>query len=318
LTYAGDDTMQVNAQRITPFLWFDRQAEEAARFYTSVFPDSRITTVTHYGPEGAIATGLSEDTVMTIAFELGGQQFVALNGGPRFRFSEAISFIVNCTSQEEIDYYWDRLSEGGDPTAQQCGWLKDRYGLSWQIVPANLGDLLSGPDPGAPTRVMNALLQMKKLDIAALEQAAAGGDSDRELATTRVIDAPRERVFEAIRDPQRLARWWGPAGFTNTFEEFDFRPGGSWRLTMHGPDGRNYPNVSEFVEIVEPERVAIRHISQPHFDLTVTLTDRGGATEVGWRQRFESAAVCEGVRAICVPANEQNLDRLTTELARMP
>jgi predicted 3-demethylubiquinone-9 3-methyltransferase (glyoxalase superfamily) len=163
--------MQTSIQKITPFLWFDTQAEEAVSFYTSIFKDSRILTMTRYGEEGAEVSGRPKGTVMTIEFRLWGQEFVALNGGPVFRFTEAISFVVNCESQDEVDYYWDRLSEGGDPKAQQCGWLKDKYGLSWQIVPTVLGKLLSDPDPEKARRVMKAMLQMKKIDIEALKQA---------------------------------------------------------------------------------------------------------------------------------------------------
>lgn len=158
-------------QRIIPFLWFDGKAEEAVNFYVSLFRNSGIDTVTRYGKEGAQASGMPPDTVMTIAFRIEGQDFVALNGGPYFKFTEAISFVVNCESQDEVDYYWERLSTGGDPAAQRCGWLKDRYGVSWQIVPKVLGSLLKGPDPARSGRVMQALLQMTKLDIARLKQA---------------------------------------------------------------------------------------------------------------------------------------------------
>ena len=135
--------MQTNMQRITPFLWFDSQAEEAASFYASIFKNSKIVSITRYGEEGAQASGRPKGTVMTVAFQLDGQEFVALNGGPYFKFTEAISFVVNCESQDEVDYYWEKLSEGGDEKAQQCGWLKDKYGVSWQIVPRPSGRLLS-------------------------------------------------------------------------------------------------------------------------------------------------------------------------------
>jgi predicted 3-demethylubiquinone-9 3-methyltransferase (glyoxalase superfamily) len=163
--------MQTRIQKITPFLWFDHQAEEAVSFYTSIFKDSRILTITRYGEEGAEVSGRPKGTVMTIEFRLLGQEFVALNGGPIFKFTEAISFVVNCESQDEVDYYWDKLSAGGDPKAQQCGWLKDKYGLSWQIVPTVLGKLLSDPDPEKARRVMKAMLQMKKIEIEPLQQA---------------------------------------------------------------------------------------------------------------------------------------------------
>jgi predicted 3-demethylubiquinone-9 3-methyltransferase (glyoxalase superfamily) len=154
-------------QKLTPCLWFDTEGEEAARFYTSVFPNSRIVDVTRYGSAGPRPEG----TVMTVDFELDGQRFVALNGGPDFSFNEAVSFQVSCASQEEVDRYWSTLSEGGEEGP--CGWLKDRFGLSWQIVPTRLPELLGDPDPERSQRVMAAMLSMKKIDIDALEQAAA-------------------------------------------------------------------------------------------------------------------------------------------------
>jgi len=164
--------MQARFQRITPFLWFDDQAEEAVRLYTSVFPHSKVLSTVRYGKEGAQASGQREGSVMTVAFQLDGQDFTALNGGPHFRFNEAISLVVNCQSQAEVDHYWSRLSEGGDEQAQQCGWLKDRYGVSWQVVPTALPELLGQPDPEKARRVMQAMLGMKKLDVEALRRAA--------------------------------------------------------------------------------------------------------------------------------------------------
>ena len=166
--------MNQKIQRITPFLWFDSQAEAAVNFYTSIFRNSKILTTTRYGEEGAAASGRPKGTIMTVAFQLDGQNFVALNGGPVFKFTEAISFVVNCESQDEIDHFWEKLSEGENEKAQQCGWLKDKYGLSWQVVPAMLSDLLSDPDPEKSRRVMKALLQMKKIDIETLQRAAEG------------------------------------------------------------------------------------------------------------------------------------------------
>lgn len=163
--------MTARFQRITPFLWFDDQAQQAVDLYVSIFENSRILTKTHYSKEGAKASGQPEGSVMTIAFELDGQDLVAINGGPHFKFTEAISLVVNCRTQQEIDHYWNRLSEGGDPKAQVCGWLKDRFGLSWQIVPASLSALMS--DPAKAARVMKAVLQMKKIDLAEVERAAA-------------------------------------------------------------------------------------------------------------------------------------------------
>lgn len=153
--------------KISPFLWFDNKAEEAANFYTSIFKNSGIGKIARYTGEGAKASGQSEGTVMTVAFTLDGQNFTAINGGPIFKFTEAISFVVNCERQEEVDHYWNKLTEGGQEV--QCGWLKDKYGLSWQVVPKQLGELMSGPKAGS---VMQAMLKMKKIDISGLQQAA--------------------------------------------------------------------------------------------------------------------------------------------------
>jgi predicted 3-demethylubiquinone-9 3-methyltransferase (glyoxalase superfamily) len=161
-------------KRMTPFLWFDQKAEEAALFYTSIFKSSKITAISRYGEAGKEIHGRPPGSVMTVSFELDGQSFTALNGGPAFQFNEAISFQIECETQAEVDFYWERLSEGGDPKAQQCGWLKDKFGLSWQVVPAMLPALLSDPDETKSQRAFQAMLQMKKLDIAALERAFAG------------------------------------------------------------------------------------------------------------------------------------------------
>jgi predicted 3-demethylubiquinone-9 3-methyltransferase (glyoxalase superfamily) len=161
----------MHVQRITPCLWFDFQAEEAARFYCAIFSNSRILRITRYGDAGHEIHGQPSGSVMTVMFELDGQTFTALNGGPVFRFNEAISLQVNCDTQQELDHYWDQLSAGGDELAQQCGWLKDKYGVSWQIIPAVLADLMADPDPRKTERVMNALLKMKQLDISTLQRA---------------------------------------------------------------------------------------------------------------------------------------------------
>jgi predicted 3-demethylubiquinone-9 3-methyltransferase (glyoxalase superfamily) len=154
-------------QKITPWLWFDTEGEDAARFYTSVFPNSRIVEVTRYGSAGPRAEG----TVMTVTFELDGHEFTALNGGPDFSFDEAVSFQVLCDGQEEVDHYWASLSAGGEEGP--CGWLKDRFGLSWQVVPKALPELLADPDREKSQRVMRAMLEMKKIDLRTLEEAAA-------------------------------------------------------------------------------------------------------------------------------------------------
>ena len=156
-------------QKITPFLWFDTQGEEAAKFYISIFRNSKITGTTRYGEAGPGPKG----SVMTVAFNLDGQDFVALNGGPQFKFTEAVSFVANCETQQEVDDLWERLSAGGQRS--RCGWLKDKFGLSWQVVPTVLGQLLQDKDPAKSRRVMEAMLQMDKLDIRKLKQAHAGG-----------------------------------------------------------------------------------------------------------------------------------------------
>src|SRR5438093_1602199 len=166
-----DETMKT---KISPCLWFDHQAEDAARFYTGIFKDSKITAIAHYPAVGQEIHGKPPGSVMTVAFELNGQSFTALNGGPIFKFNEAISLQIECETQEEVDYYWQRLSESGDPNAQQCGWLKDKFGLSWQVVPKILPKLLTDPDTAKSQRAFQAMLQMKKLDIAALQRAFAG------------------------------------------------------------------------------------------------------------------------------------------------
>jgi predicted 3-demethylubiquinone-9 3-methyltransferase (glyoxalase superfamily) len=159
-------------QRITPFLWFDSQAEEAANFYVSIFKNARIREASRYDEAASKAAGRPKGSVMTVAFELDGQEFIALNGGPMFKFTEAISFVVNCETQAEVDHYWDKLTAGGQEV--QCGWLKDRFGVSWQVVPTVLTELLQDKDPEKAKRVMAAMLQMKKLSIDGLKRAYEG------------------------------------------------------------------------------------------------------------------------------------------------
>ena len=156
-------------QKITPFLWFDDKAEEAAKFYTSIFKNSKIGNITRYDEEAAGPTGRPAGSVMTVDFQLGGQEFVALNGGPMFKFTEAISFVVNCENQGEVDYFWLKLSAGGEES--RCGWLKDKFGLSWQVVPTVLTEMLTDKDTAKAKRVMHAMLQMDKIDIAVLKKA---------------------------------------------------------------------------------------------------------------------------------------------------
>ena len=162
------------SRKIAPCLWFDDQGQEAAEFYTGIFKNSRIVQIARYGEAGREVHGRPPGSVMTVAFELDGQPFTALNGGPVFKFNEAISFQVYCDTQEEVDHYWGKLSAGGDERAQQCGWLKDKYGVSWQVVPIALIEMISDPDQAKSQRAMAAMLKMKKLDIAALKRAYAG------------------------------------------------------------------------------------------------------------------------------------------------
>jgi len=153
-------------QKITPFLWFDNQAEEAMNFYVSIFKDSKVLSISRYGEGAPVPAG----TVMTASFQIEGQQFTALNGGPLFSFTPAISFVIDCKTQEEVDHYWEKLTEGGEEV--QCGWLKDKFGVSWQVVPEALGRLLNNPDPNKAQQVMQAMFAMKKIDISQLEEAA--------------------------------------------------------------------------------------------------------------------------------------------------
>ena len=161
-------------QKLAPCLWFDHEAEEAARYYTGIFKNSKIGRISRHGEAGREIHGRPPGSVMTVEFELEGQPFTALNGGPVFTFNEAISFQINCETQEDVDHYWKRLSAGGDEKAQQCGWLKDKYGVSWQVVPTILPKMLMDPDPENSGRAMKAMLQMKKIDIDALKRAYAG------------------------------------------------------------------------------------------------------------------------------------------------
>jgi predicted 3-demethylubiquinone-9 3-methyltransferase (glyoxalase superfamily) len=163
-------------QKITPFLWFDDNAEEAAKFYTSIFRNSRIVNVARYGEAGSKSSGRPKGSVMTVAFELEGQPFVALNGGPAFSFTPAISLFVNCETQKEIDELWEKLTDGGEEV--ECGWLKDKYGMSWQIVPSGIVEMISDRDPARSDRVMQAVVKMKKLDMAELKKAYGQPQAD--------------------------------------------------------------------------------------------------------------------------------------------
>lgn len=160
--------------RISPCLWFDSQAEAAANYYVGIFKNSKINRISHYTEAGRETHGRPPGSVLTVEFDLDGQPFTALNGGPIFKFNEAVSLMIDCDTQEEVDYYWDKLTAGGDPSAQQCGWLKDKYGVSWQVVPTILVELLTDPDNGKRERVMTVMMQMTKLDISDLKNAVGG------------------------------------------------------------------------------------------------------------------------------------------------
>jgi predicted 3-demethylubiquinone-9 3-methyltransferase (glyoxalase superfamily) len=160
-------------QKITPFLWFDNQAEEAAKFYTSVFKNSKVGKILHYDEAASKAAGRPVGSVLTIEFEIEGQKFTALNGGPEFKFNESVSFVVNCKTQEEVDYFWEKLTAGGGQESE-CGWLKDKFGLSWQVTPTVLIDMLNDKDPKKAGRVMKAMMQMQKIEINKLKAAYAG------------------------------------------------------------------------------------------------------------------------------------------------
>jgi predicted 3-demethylubiquinone-9 3-methyltransferase (glyoxalase superfamily) len=164
----------MKVKRVSPCLWFADQAEQAANFYTSVFKDSRIVNITRYGSAGFEVHHRPAGSVMTVDFDLNGVRFTALNGGPAFTFNEAVSFQIICDTQEEVDYFWSKLTEGGDPKAQQCGWLKDKFGLSWQVVPEGMDEMMKDPESEAASRAMSAMLQMKKLDLGELKRAYAG------------------------------------------------------------------------------------------------------------------------------------------------
>ena len=308
-------------QKISPFIWFNDSAEEAVNFYLSVFKDGRIIRIARYpdvSPDPAPSSWPPPGSVMTVEFELFGQRYTALNGGPVFPLSPAVSFVVHCVTQEEVDRFWNALTaNGGQPV--QCGWITDRFGLSWQIVPTILLELLTGDDAAKSARVTRAMLKMIKLDIEALEAAANAGSvtdaqlrsGSHEIVSSRVFAVTRERLFEAFADPAQLCRWWGPKGFTNTFEEFHFHPGGTWRFTMHSPEGADFHNVSEFVEVVRPGRIVFNHLRPVHdFVMTITLEEASGGTALVWRMAFPTLEEAGRIRSFISKANEENFDRL--------
>ena len=218
-------------QKITPFLWFDTQAEEAMNFYTSIFKNSAVHGVSRYGEGGPAHAG----SVMVASFTLEGQQFTALNGGPHQIFNNGVSFVVHCASQEEVDYFWEKLGAGGQPL--QCGWLKDRFGLPWQIVPTALSHLLGDPDPQKAQRAMMSIMQMQKLDLEKLHKAAM--DTENTAVTIgATIAAPLDQVWQMWTQPEHVTQWnhasddWHCPRAAN-----DLRPGGAFSFTMAAKDG---------------------------------------------------------------------------------
>jgi predicted 3-demethylubiquinone-9 3-methyltransferase (glyoxalase superfamily)/uncharacterized protein YndB with AHSA1/START domain len=298
-------------------LWFDRNAEEAVDFYQSVFPGSRVIDMTRYPESDHPAHVDRAGEVMVIRFELRGQPFLALNGGPQFRFNEAVSFVIECETQEEADRYWEALTPGGDPEAQQCGWLKDRFGVSWQVTPRGIERLFQR-DAATNERVMKAMVPMKKLDYAAL-LAAAAWSPDRPSVTlsSRTMPFAPEAVFAAFTDPERLARWWGPRGFSNDFRTCEIRPGGIWEFDMIGPDGTRYRNETRFLEFEAPRRIVIEHLREVHyFILTISLTPQEGGTRIDWEMDFQDPAECKKILSYVPVCNEEVFDRLEAELSR--
>ena len=291
--------MPIAKQKITPCLWFDTQAEEAAKFYTAIFENSRINKISRYTEAGRNVHGKEAGSVLTVEFELEGQTFTALNGGPHFKFSEAVSFQVMCDGQAEVDHFWQRLSDGGQEG--QCGWLKDKFGVSWQVVPQVLPQMLTDADNAKAResheradgheeiRRGSAAARLYRPSVTLGEEnvtiAAETKPAEREITITRVFDAPRVLVFKAWTDADQLAQWWGPKGFTNPVCEIDVRVGGAIRIHMRSPDGNVYPMKGEFREIVAPERIVFTNIAvdaagNPIIEglTTVTFAEHGGKT----------------------------------------
>lgn len=250
------------SQQISPSLLFvgnqKGKAEEAIQFYTSLFPDSSIAHIERYGDEDQDPTG----TVKYASFSLNGQEFSAMDSSMahEFTFTPAISFFVKCETQPEIDSYWDKLSQGGEK--QRCGWVKDKYGVSWQIVPPVLGKLLSDPDKEKSRRVMNAMLQMDKLIIADLERAYNNNSSDQaagsqqgDLVITRELHLPIDKVWQAWTDPETCKKWWGPEGFTCPHASIDLRVGGKSLTCMRSPEGEEFWSTGMYKEIIPQKKL---------------------------------------------------------------
>lgn len=233
-------------QKITPFLWFDDQAEEAANFYVSIFKNSKINDIVRH-----------DGKVLTVSFQLDGQQFTALNGGPHFQFTEAVSFVVDCDTQAEVDYFWEKLTADGG-SESQCTWLKDKYGLSWQIVPKALPQLLADPDPAKAQRVMGALMQMQKIDIEKLYQAASGG-SKTVITVEAVVDAPIGKTWEMWTLPEHVVNWNHASDDWHTpHAENDLKPGGKFTYRMEARDGSfGFDFWGIYDQVTENQRIEI-------------------------------------------------------------
>ena len=239
-----------NIQKITPFLWFNGNAEEATKFYVSIFKNSKITHISRYEEGSPMPAG----TVMTTNFELEGQAFMALNGGPEFTFSEAVSFMVHCDDQIELDYYWEKLSDGGQTMA--CGWLKDKFGLAWQIVPTILSELMTGTDAPKTERVMQALWKMVKIDIAKLQEAASG-EGKTNITVETIVQAPLEKIWRFWTQPEHIVHWNNASGDWHTPRaENDLRPGGSFSYRMEAKDGSfGFDFGGVYSQVVEYQRI---------------------------------------------------------------
>lgn len=303
---------------LVPCLWFDRNAAEAVDFYLSVFPGSKIEETTRYPASSLPQLQGREGELMVIRFQLRGQSYLALNGGPEYSFTPAISLCVECDTQEEIDYYWEALGEGGPVEARQCGWLQDRFGLSWQIVPKNLGAFFQHEDPRVNARVMTALHGMQKIRVAALETVARiQPDQPDRMVSQRCLAHSAEAIFAAFTNPERLARWWGPAGFRNEFRRCDIRAGGDWEFDMIAPEGTRYRNESRFLSIDPPRQLVIEHLGEGHhFVLTISLLPEGDATRLEWMMDFSDPGEVERVLAYAPRCNEEVFDRLEEEISR--
>lgn len=320
---------------IVTCLWFDHQAEPAANFYASIFEDSAIGPIQRYTDAGTEIHGQPEDAVMTVPFELNGHSFVALNGGPAFTFNESMSLQIHCQTQAELDHYWQHLTQGGDPEAQQCGWLKDKFGVSWQVTPVELLEHLTQPDVERARRVTETMLAMKKLNLRPLRAAFEGVGEDAIFEMTRSISAPLERVWQAWTSPDSLSRWWGPKGNPALHVELDATPSGSF---FYGLKTNNDPMWGrwDFETLVPQRRISavqafcdehgegpLRHPFEPNWPLKTHIsvefapTSKGTDITLRWSPRDATEREVQGFVELH-PASLQGwsgtLDQLENEL----